>query len=97
MARDTKLAGTEIHIVKMQVYRETGVITLPQGVRESVNFYGGLYLGVIAMGPCVIVARLTDVTPEGAEAEMERAVGQAYKEFTQKGVSKKAKGGKSNA
>jgi hypothetical protein len=81
MARDTELKGTGIHIVKMNNYGGTATVTLPAKVREAVNFLGGLYLGVLAIGPCVVVARITDITAEGASAEMQRAVRQAYKEW----------------
>jgi hypothetical protein len=81
MPTDTQIQGTEIHAVKLRIYGSHASVTIAEEIRSAVNFGNGMFLGVIALGPCVILARLTDITPEGATAEMQRAVRQAYKEW----------------
>ena len=88
MGRETEIANG-LHVVKLRIYGGNASVTLPEQIRESVNFTNGFYLGVIALGPCVILARITDITPEGSTAEMQRAVRQAYKEW-EKQQDKKA-------
>lgn len=81
MPSDTQIRGTEIHAVKLRIYGNSANVTIAEDIRSQVSFMHGMFLGVIALGPCVILARLTDVTPEGATAEMQRAVRQAFKEW----------------
>lgn len=92
MPKDTQIEGTGIHLVKLRIYGNSANVTIAEDIREQVNFVDGFFLGVIALGPCVILARLTDVTPEGATAEMQRAVRQAFKEWEKQQTKKE--GGK---
>jgi hypothetical protein len=81
MARNTELEHTGLHLVKMSIYGSQARVSVPTPVVAQVNFVNGIFLGVMALGPCVVVARITDVSAEGATAEMARAIRQAYKEW----------------
>ena len=88
MPTDTQIKGTQIHAVKLRIYGGHASVTIAEEIRSEVNLVNGMFLGVIALGPCVILARITDITPEGATEEMQRAVRQAYKEWEKQQNSK---------
>ena len=76
MGKDTKLAEG-LHLVKLRVVGGNAVVTLPREIREQVKSIGMLpdtkYLAVRALGDCIVITRVSDVTVDGAFKEFEKA------------------------
>lgn len=80
MASKTEIAPG-IHLVKMRQYGAQMVLTIPKALQLPDGFQNGFFLGVMAQGQCVVLARVTDATPEGAREEMRKAMKSAVKSF----------------
>lgn len=77
----TQVKGTAIHLIKVRQYGNNRSIAIPQDVSESAGLVDGFYSAVVAIGPCVIVARVTQNTRDGVEAELRHAVNRAITEW----------------
>jgi hypothetical protein len=78
MARDTELVNG-IHVISATVKNHSTRVTVPKPMSESLAISSGTYLGVRRIGDVIVFAKITNVTPEGATAEMNKAFERAIK------------------
>ena len=53
-------------MVKLTVVGETARVTIPKEIRDRAGIKEGCFLAVRAIGPCLVICQISDVTPEGA-------------------------------
>lgn len=80
MASKTEIAPG-IHLVRIRSYGSQMVVTIPKALDMPADFQNGFFLGVMRQGPCLVLATVTEATPEGAQAEMHKAFKAAIKSF----------------
>lgn len=74
MPRHTEIAKG-IHLVKAGGMSGALRMNIPRPLLESLKISNGTYLAVMAVGPCMVVAPIRDVTAAGATDEMRDKIG----------------------
>jgi bifunctional DNA-binding transcriptional regulator/antitoxin component of YhaV-PrlF toxin-antitoxin module len=77
MARDTHITA-ELHLIKATGEEYTRV-TIPKPLREALAIEQNTYLGMRTLGPCLIITKLRDVSPDAAPIEMAKQIERALK------------------
>lgn len=72
MARDSQITDG-LHMVKLRVAGENASVTVPKEIRELVGVEAGCFLAVRAIGPCVVICQITDVSADGAQRQADDA------------------------
>lgn len=71
-----------LHLVKASGFGTTRV-GIPNALRQQARIENGGYVGVMVVGPCVIVCPVANITKEGMPAEMARKIEQTILAWTE--------------
>jgi hypothetical protein len=69
MARETEIAEG-IHVIKISVYDTSSQLSIPKPLRVSTGITSSQFLGVMALGKCIIITPVRDTSADGIGSEM---------------------------
>lgn len=59
-----------LFLTKVRRYGGSRAVTIPPKVADAAQLSDGFFVGVLAIGPCVVMVRIAQGTPEKTEEEI---------------------------
>jgi hypothetical protein len=70
----TQIGDSGIYLLKIRKYGENRAVSIPKKVAEGAELTEGFFVGILAVGPCVVMVQIR----QGANKEIEEEVRVAF-------------------